>query len=117
MNKIKLPKENFPLYYNKEYNGFHTLHSIDYDNQTAIISGCCTFLNDSFTTITRCKVKLSYLSKLQKLNKRNIDKYSFIDSYQLMADYLVYGIQESLGNKTYLFYKDKCVLESFLVNY
>lgn len=114
MNKIKLPTANLPLYYNKEYNGFHTLHSIDYDNQTAIISGCCTFLNDSFTTITRYEIKLSYLSKLQKLNKRAIDKYDFIEKYLIMKGCLCYRIQKSLGDNTYLFYKDKCVVRSFL---
>lgn len=114
MNKIKLPTANLPLYYNKEYNGFHTLHSIDYDNQTAILGGCCTFLNDSFTTISRYEVKLSYLSDLKKLNKRNIDKYSFINTYELTKNYLCYRIQKSLGDKTYLFYQDKCVIRSFL---
>ena len=113
MNKVKLPKKNLPLYYNKEYNGFQTLHSIDYDNQTAILSSCCTFLNDSFTTIRRYEVKLSYLIKLQKLNKRNIDKYSFIDLCELVESYLAYRIQKSLDDNTYLFYKDKCVIRSF----
>ena len=113
MNKVKLPKKNLPLYYNKEYNGFQTLYSIDYDNQTAILSGCCTFLNDSFTTIMRYEVKLSYLIKLQRLNKRNIDKYSFIDLCELVESYFTYRIQKSLGDKTYLFYKDKCVIRSF----
>jgi hypothetical protein len=116
MNKIKLSTENLPLYYNKEYNGFQTLHSVDYNNQTAILGSCCSFLNDSFTTIMRYEVKLSYLSKLQKLNKRNIDKYPFIDLYELMKEYLSYRIKESLDDKTHLFYTNNNVIKSFRID-
>jgi hypothetical protein len=114
MNKIKLSTENLPLYYNKEYNSFQTLHSVNYDNQTAILSGCCAFLDDSFTTDVRHEVKLYYLSKLQKLNKRNIDKYQFIELYELIKNYTYYRIKKSLNNDTDLFYKNECVIKSFI---
>lgn len=116
MNKIKLPTENLPLYYNKKYNGFHVVHSIDYDNQKAIIGGCCTFLNDAFSNNMRYKIKLSSFNNLQRLEKKTVNKYDFVEAdCSLIKGVVIFRIKKELEDKTYLFFQDECVLARFSV--
>ena len=95
--------EKGDIVYNKEYNGFHQIREMK--RKTAVISGCCNFLNDAKTTIANYEVSYKYLLTLKPVTKTT---HKFIEWSSVV------GAWRSTTKKTdtaYMFYRDKNVIK------
>jgi hypothetical protein len=109
MRPFKRPKSKLPLYFNYKYDGFQVIHEIK-DDGTIVLGGCCTFINDAYTCISRYTVNKSYLERLIRLNLRKIETYDFIKIYELYRDHITAKIDTG-EDRTDLFYKDKSIID------
>jgi len=97
------------LYYNSEYNGFHVLYKIS--DGLATISGCCNFIEDTRTTITRAIVNEQYLKKLIVVDALHLEQHDFIQMHGKYVDSPC--ALTTLGDKSYLFYRDKHIIRYY----
>lgn len=103
---MKIIKHNLPLYYNPRYNGFNVIHS--YDDNTIILGGCSSFIDDSYTNYSRYKLPKSYLKELVRINKSKLSKYSFISK---SSEHVISPIATSkYKDNTHLFYKNPFII-------
>lgn len=114
---IRCRKINHKLavYYVPEYNGLVVVHSENSDTGTVTIGGCCNFYDDAYTNITRHVISKENLEGWVRLNKRKLHTYDIIKPYELIGTY-TYRVCKNKQEKSYLFYKDKCVLETHHVS-
>jgi hypothetical protein len=107
-----------PLYYNPEYNCFHTL--VKRNKDTVVLSGSCDFAGDANTNIIRFKVKKEYMNKLIKVDRRKIYSYKFICKHDLLRSKLNPWFVPRVivdSRKSYLFYKDQNVVKCWCENH
>lgn len=89
--------------YNPYYNGFHQIRQIKED--TVVMSGCCNFIDDTRTTVNYNEVPIAYVNKLKPVYK----KHKFMEWNKTVDGYESTSKKE---NKAYLFYEDKCIINS-----
>ena len=98
-------KLSHPLYYNPEYNCLHQL--IEVKKNYIIITGECSYVDDTETTIEICKVKPSYLKKLILIQPEDISKSEHLYICENIGHLRVH---RHIEDKSFLFYKDKNVI-------
>lgn len=71
-------QHKLPLYYSPKYNGVFVIRR---DN---VIGGVCEFVDDAYTNILRYQIDKTFLQTCVRLNKRKLQKYSFLQKYYFL---------------------------------
>jgi len=108
--RMSMVEHDLDLYYNPKYNGFHVVHKEQ--GNKIVLGGCCRFVDDAFTNITRKVVYRTYLKNLVKVDKSKIESYDFV---QCGCDSLpdTYLATESKEDKTHLMFEDSAIINSY----
>ena len=94
--KTRFIKHNLPVFYNPENNGLHVLHlgHPNGNNKTVVVGGCCDFYDDAYTNICRYEIPVKLLRTWKRINKRELNSYSFLQKYQLFSNELSIKIKD-----------------------
>lgn len=111
-------RHNLAIFYNPEYDGLHVVH--EWRKATVVVGGCCHFLDDAYTNISRHEIPRSALKGWIKL-KRNLNamkNYPFMMVYQsqpsafLTSTWRALCTKENQDSKRSSFYRSPLIIHS-----